>query len=72
MEQKRAASQNARKVIMLETSPIDTLYFTVRFADKTSFCLRYACNMFAIGAELSDWRSGDFQIIREYMRPIPR
>jgi hypothetical protein len=24
------------------------------------------------GAELSDWQSGDFHIIREYMRPIPR
>ena len=56
------------------TQTIDdgTLYFTVRFADKTSFCLRYACDMFAVGAELSDWQSGDFRIIREYMKPIPR
>ena len=49
-----------------------TLYFTVRFTNRTSFCVRYACDMFAIGAELSDWQSGDFHIIREYMKPIPR
>jgi hypothetical protein len=62
------------KVVDFITDTIDdgTLYFTVRFEDKTSFCLRYACAMFAVGAELSDWRSGDFHIIREYMKPIPR
>jgi hypothetical protein len=49
-----------------------TLYFTVRFTDQTSFCVRYAWDMFAVGAELSDWQSGDFHIIREYMKPIPR
>ncbi|HEY6127404.1 MAG TPA: hypothetical protein VIW23_04405 [Candidatus Acidoferrum sp.] len=31
-----------------------TLYFTVRFTEQTSFCVRYACDMFAVGAELSD------------------
>jgi hypothetical protein len=62
------------KVVDFITHTIDdgTLYFTVRFRDKTSFCLRYACDMFAVGAELSDWRSGDFHILREYMKPIPR
>jgi hypothetical protein len=49
-----------------------TLYFTVRFKDKTSFCIRYACDMFVVGADLSDWQSGDFHIIREYMKPISR
>ena len=48
-----------------------TLYFTVRFTDQTSFCVRYACDMFPVGIELSDWQSGDFHIIREYMKPIP-
>ena len=48
------------------------LYFTVHFMDETSFCVRYACDMFAVGAELSDWQSGDFHIIREYMKPMPR
>jgi hypothetical protein len=62
------------KVVDFITHTIDdgTLYFTVRFRDKTSFCLRYACDMFAVGAELSDWQSGDFHIIRGYMKPIPR
>jgi len=62
------------KVVDFITHTIDngTLYLTVRFTDKTSFCVRYACDMFAVGAELSDWRSGDFHIIREYMRPILR
>jgi len=62
------------KVVDFITHTIDdgTLYFTVRFTDQTSFCVRYACDMFAVGAELSDWQSGDFHIIREYMRPIPR
>ncbi len=62
------------KVVDFITHTIDegTLYFTVRFEDKTSFCLRYACDMFAVGADLSDWRSGDFHILREYMKPIPR
>ena len=62
------------KVVDFITNTIDdgTLYFTVRFKDKTSFCLRYACDMFIVGADLSDWRSGDSHIIREYMKPIPR
>jgi hypothetical protein len=56
------------KVVDFITHTIDdgTLYFTVHFTDQTSFCLR------AVGAELSDWQSGDFHIIREYMKPIPR
>ena len=62
------------KVVDFITHTIDdgTLYFTVCFNDQTSFCLRYACDMFAIGADLSDWQSGDCQVLREYMRPIPR
>jgi hypothetical protein len=62
------------KVVDFITHTIDdgTLYFTVRFEDKTSFCLRYTCDMFAVGADLSDWLSGNFHIIREYMKPIPR
>jgi hypothetical protein len=62
------------KVVDFISHSIDdgTLYFTVRFTDQTSFCLRYACDMFAVGAELSDWQSGDFHILREYMKPIPR
>ena len=62
------------KVVDFITHTIDdgTLYFSVRFKDKTSFCLRYACDMFVVGADLSDWKNGDYNIIREYMKPIPR
>ena len=35
------------KVVDFITHTIDdgTLYFTVRFTDQTSFCVRYACDM---------------------------
>jgi hypothetical protein len=61
------------KVVDFITHTIDdgTLYFTVRFTDKTSFCLRYACDMFVASADLSDWRDGNYNVIREYMKPIP-
>ena len=49
-----------------------TLYFTVWFKDKTAFSLRYACDMFVVGADYSDWKTGDEKIIRRYMKPIPR
>src|SRR6266568_3432468 len=47
-----------------------TLYFNVRFKDKTDFSLRYSCGMFVVGADISDMSAGDLEIIREYMRPI--
>ena len=49
-----------------------THYFSVRFKDKTDFSLRYACDMFVVGADFCDFKTGDFEMIREYMRPIPR
>jgi hypothetical protein len=62
------------KVVDFITHTIDdgTLYFTVRFEDQTSFCLRYACDIFVVGADLSDWKTGNDDILREYMKPIPR
>jgi hypothetical protein len=62
------------KVVDFITHTIDdgTLYFTVRFKDQTSFSLRYACDMFIVGADLSDWGHGNYNRIREYMKPIPR
>lgn len=48
-----------------------TLYFSVRFRDKTDFSLRYSCGMFVVGADISDMSAGDLEIIREYMKPIP-
>ena len=49
-----------------------TLYFTVRFTDKRDFSLRYACDVFVVGADFCDFKTGDFEMIREYMRPTPR
>ncbi len=61
------------KVVDFITHTIDdgTLYFTVRFTDKTSFCLRYVSDMVVVSADLSDWRDGNYNVIREYMKPIP-
>jgi hypothetical protein len=61
------------KVVDFITHSIEdgTLYFSVRFKDKTDFSLRYACDMFAVGADFCDFKTGDFEMIREYMRPIP-
>ena len=62
------------KVVDFITNSIEDgmLYFTVRFADKTDFSLRYACDMFVVGADFSDFKTGNLDVIREYMRPIPR
>jgi hypothetical protein len=46
-----------------------TLYFTVRFTDKTAFTLQYQCELAAVGAELGDWKTGDFKVIRQYKEP---
>ena len=48
-----------------------TLYFSVRFKDKTNFSVRYSSGMFVVGADISDMSAGDLEIIREYMKPIP-
>jgi hypothetical protein len=59
------------KVVDFITHSIEdgTLYFSVRFKDKTDFSLRYACDMFVVGADFCDFKTGDFEMIREYMRP---
>lgn len=48
-----------------------TLYFSIRFTDMTEFSLRCGCEVFVAGIDFSDWKSGNGDIIREYMRPIP-
>jgi hypothetical protein len=48
------------------------VFFTIQFTDQTVFSLRYACDMFVVGADLDDVRTGDYELIREYMKPIPR
>ena len=47
-----------------------TLFFTVAFKDKTNLSLRFVCEMFIVGADFMDARTGDLEIIREYMTPI--
>jgi hypothetical protein len=47
-----------------------TLYISIRFKDKTNFSLRFACEMFIVGADLTDMQRGDLEMIREYMKPI--
>jgi hypothetical protein len=70
---RRYPEVHGKKVDFITHSIEDgTLYFSVRFKDKTDFSLRYACDMFVVGADLSDFKTGDFEMIREYMRPIPR
>jgi hypothetical protein len=49
-----------------------TLYVSVRFMDETNFSIRYASNIFVVGVDLGDWKSGDMNLIREYIKPIPR
>jgi hypothetical protein len=48
------------------------LCMNICFKDKTLFSFRFACDMFIVGADLSDWKTGNYDIIREYMMPIPR
>jgi hypothetical protein len=36
------------------------------------FSLRFACDVFIVSADISDWKTSDYEMIREYMKPIPR
>jgi hypothetical protein len=62
------------KVVDYITHSIEggVLYFGVWFKDKTCFSLRYACDMFIVGADHYDRKTGNMDIIRQYMKPIPR
>jgi len=48
------------------------LYVSVRFTDETNFSLRYAAEMLVLGADLSDWKTGNMEMIQDYMKPLPR
>jgi hypothetical protein len=48
------------------------LYVSVRFKDNTNLSIRNAAEMFVVGVDLSDWQTGNMDIIREYIKPIPR
>jgi hypothetical protein len=70
---KRYPEVHGRAVDYISHSLEDgTLFFTVAFKDKTNFSLRFACQMFITGADFGDMRTGDLEIVREYMKPILR
>jgi len=84
---KSAAAQTARsrrtarrypgvqgKVVDYISHSIDdgTLCVNVCFKDKTLFSFRFACDISMVGADLSDWKTGNYEMIREYIKPIPR
>ena len=62
------------KVVDYLSHSIDdgTLCVNVCFNDKTLFSLRFACDISIVGADLSDWKTGNYEMIHEYMKPIPR
>lgn len=49
-----------------------TLFVNVVFKDKTNVSFRFACEMVIVGADFGDTRTGDLEIVREYMKPILR
>jgi hypothetical protein len=70
---RRYPSVNGKVVDYISHSIDDgTLCVNVCFTDKTLFSLRFACDMFIVSADISDWKTGDYEMIREYMKPIPR
>jgi hypothetical protein len=44
------------------------LYIQVRFIDKTELCWRIAARMTIEEGDLSDWKSGDFEQLRVFVR----
>jgi len=61
------------KVVDYISHSIDDGRFCVNvcFNDKTLFSLRFACDIFIMVADMSDWKTGNYEMIREYMKPIP-
>jgi hypothetical protein len=62
------------KVVDYISHSIDdgTLCVNVCFMDKTLFSLRFACDIFITAADMSDCKTGNYEMIRDYMKPIPR
>ena len=56
------------KVVDFLTHSIEdgTLYFSVRFKDKTDFSMRFVPQIATHYVDLSDISTGDFKMIREY------
>ena|SRR5580765_4929107 len=73
MRRKKYAEVRGKVVDYISHSIDDgVLCMNVCFKDKTLFSFRFACDMFIVGADLSDWKTGNYYITREYMKPIPR
>lgn len=71
-DRKRYPEVRGKVVDYIRDSVYDgTLAVTVAFKDQTAFTLRYACQVFPAAADLSDWKTGNMEMIREYMKPIP-
>jgi hypothetical protein len=47
------------------------LYLHVRFADKTELCWRISTRMTIEEADLSNWKSGDFEQLCVFVRDEP-
>jgi hypothetical protein len=47
-------------------------FASTSFMDKTLFSLRFACDIFITVADMSNWKTGNYEMIREYMKPIQR
>jgi len=45
-----------------------SLYISIRFKDKTDFSLRFSPRIVTDGIDLSDVKTGDYEVIREYYR----
>jgi hypothetical protein len=46
------------------------LYLHVRFTDRTELCWRIATHMTIEEGDLSDWKSGDFEQVRVFIRNV--
>jgi hypothetical protein len=70
---RRKYSEVRGKVVDYVSHSIDDgiLCMNVCVKDTTLFSIRVACEMFIVGADLSDWKTGNHDIIRDYMKPIP-
>jgi len=45
-----------------------SLYVSIRFKDKTDFCLQFSSEIVTGGIDLSDVKTGNYEVIREYYR----
>ena len=46
----------------------DTIFFSVRFTDGTSFCVRYEPTAKLVGVDYLDMRGPEIAVLKEYFR----